>query len=195
MARYPPEHKAQTRERLLEAARTLFREQGFESASIDTVMAAAGLTRGGFYAHFASKEELVEEVLRIEPGLLRELRAVEPGPDAAERAVAAIGDYLDPGKRDELIGCPLVAHAVDAIRGGDNRRALYGAQVSGFIEQLAALNHPDNRQSGSCAEDDAVVAATLAVGAAILSSAMADAAEADRIETVCLAAIRERLAR
>ena len=68
--RYSPEHKEQSREKILEAARQLFRSRGFEGASIDQVMHAAGLTRGAFYAHFTSKDDLVRQVLAIEAGLL-----------------------------------------------------------------------------------------------------------------------------
>jgi TetR/AcrR family transcriptional repressor of nem operon len=62
--RYGPEHKPSTRARILAAAESLFRKQGFEGASVERVMRAAGLTVGGFYAHFASKEALLMESLR-----------------------------------------------------------------------------------------------------------------------------------
>jgi TetR/AcrR family transcriptional repressor of nem operon len=62
--RYSPEHKQSTRARILEAAQSLFRKQGFDGASVERVMKAAGLTVGGFYAHFSSKEALLVESLR-----------------------------------------------------------------------------------------------------------------------------------
>jgi TetR/AcrR family transcriptional repressor of nem operon len=62
--RYGPEHKSSTRERILAAAESLFRKQGFQGSSVERVMRAAGLTVGGFYAHFASKEALLAESLR-----------------------------------------------------------------------------------------------------------------------------------
>ncbi|HEX8705572.1 MAG TPA: TetR/AcrR family transcriptional regulator [Myxococcaceae bacterium] len=62
--RYGPEHKSSTRTRILAAAESLFRKQGFQGASVERVMRAAGLTVGGFYAHFASKESLLVESLR-----------------------------------------------------------------------------------------------------------------------------------
>ena len=55
---YSSEHKEQTRSRIVDAARRLFNRHGFEQVSIDRVMSEAGLTRGGFYHHFASKDEL-----------------------------------------------------------------------------------------------------------------------------------------
>jgi len=62
--RYGPEHKQSTHARILAAAESLFRKQGFEGASVERVMRAAGLTVGGFYAHFSSKEALLVESLR-----------------------------------------------------------------------------------------------------------------------------------
>jgi TetR/AcrR family transcriptional repressor of nem operon len=62
--RYTAEHKQATRARILAAAEKLFRAEGFSGASVERVMRAAGLTVGGFYAHFASKESLLAESLR-----------------------------------------------------------------------------------------------------------------------------------
>lgn len=186
MARYAPDHKAKTREHLIETARREFREQGFDSASIDRLMKAAGLTRGGFYAHFDSKEALVEEVLRLEPGLLGELRAVEEEPDAPLKAAERWDAYLDPKARSELIYCPLVAHAVDSIRGGETRRAIYTEQVTEMINSLEHIMGEDS-------EEEAVLLTVLGVGAAILSSAFSDKKQADRMEEICRAEIRKRL--
>ena len=61
--RYTAEHKEATHARILEAAERLFRAEGFSGASVERVMRAAGLTVGGFYAHFASKEALLAEAL------------------------------------------------------------------------------------------------------------------------------------
>jgi AcrR family transcriptional regulator len=60
---YVPEHKAETRIRILESARRLFNRNGLSAISIDEIMAGAGLTRGGFYSYFDSKEELVAEAI------------------------------------------------------------------------------------------------------------------------------------
>ena len=55
---YSPEHKRDTREKILESARRLFNKKGFSEVSIDEIMENAGLTRGGFYRHFRDKDEL-----------------------------------------------------------------------------------------------------------------------------------------
>ena len=62
--RYPPEHRDHTRARIVSAASRLFRRRGFAGVSVEKVMRAAGLTVGGFYLHFGSKQRLVTESLR-----------------------------------------------------------------------------------------------------------------------------------
>jgi len=190
MTRYPTDHKANTRTQLLDAARTEFRENGFEATSIDRLTQAAGLTRGGFYAHFKSKEALVREVLRLEPGLLRELRRLSADEPGRQTAARLFDDYLDPEKRDDLLYCPLVAHPLDALRGGDARRSLYAEQITGLITKLDELL---DVSSAADRDREAILVAVLAVGAAILSSTMPDQERADRIEEVCRTEIRRRL--
>src|SRR3981189_1080557 len=63
MARYSREHKLRSRTRILAASDRLLKERGAEAASIDAAMKSAGLTVGGFYAHFASKDDLARQTL------------------------------------------------------------------------------------------------------------------------------------
>src|SRR5882672_11598115 len=60
---YPAGHRERVRKRIVESARRLFNRGGFESVSVDSIMAHAGLTRGGFYSYFDSKSDLYAEVL------------------------------------------------------------------------------------------------------------------------------------
>ena len=61
--RYSPDHKEKTRAKILESAATIFRRQGYHATGVDKVMEEAGLTAGGFYAHFPSKDALLAEAL------------------------------------------------------------------------------------------------------------------------------------
>lgn len=63
---YPKEHKQRTRQRIVAAAGRLFAARGFEATSIDDVMCACGLTRGGFYVHFGNKAELYREAIGVQ---------------------------------------------------------------------------------------------------------------------------------
>lgn len=61
--RYRPDHRARTRDRVLQTARRLFADRGYGKVSIEDVMRDCGLTRGGFYAHFRSKAALYREAM------------------------------------------------------------------------------------------------------------------------------------
>ena len=185
--RYGPDHKEQSREKILEAARDLFRSRGFEGTSIDQVMKGAGLTRGAFYAHFGSKDELVREVLRIEAGLVESLRLAVAADEPKAAAMAAFGNYLDPAQRHNVAsGCPLVAHPVDAIRSGGGRKDGYTERLQALIASIDAVVEGDD------AADRTILAAVLAIGGGLLSAASADPALAERIDEACLGGI-ERL--
>jgi TetR/AcrR family transcriptional repressor of nem operon len=78
--RYSEDHKAQTRQRIIEEAARRFRRDGVSATSVQTLMKALDLTHGGFYAHFKSKDELVEEALLHSP-----LSVKDPPSRAGER--------------------------------------------------------------------------------------------------------------
>jgi AcrR family transcriptional regulator len=184
--RYNSEHKAKSRERIVEAARQLFRKRGFDGASIDQVMHRAGLTRGAFYAHFESKEQLISEVLGIEAGLVLQLRAAADAPDPAAASLRALSEYLEPEQRSDVAtGCPLVAHPVDSIRGDQDRRQRYTDRLRSLTDSLQDVLDDER--------DDAVLVSVLAVGGALLSSASSDPQFADAIGRVCLDQIKATL--
>src|SRR6185436_7342250 len=90
------EHKSETRERILEAAAAAFRARGVDAVGVGDVMGRAGLTHGGFYAHFSSKEQLVAEALGHASGQTTrkfDRTAASGGADALR---AVIDGYLDP---------------------------------------------------------------------------------------------------
>src|SRR5436190_3428462 len=106
--RYSKGHKLETRRRIVEAAGRRFKQDGIDGAGVATVMSDAGLTNGAFYGHFASKEDLVANVLA------EQLRAQRHDFDArpADRAglEAFVRSYLSPAHRDRPAdGCPSAA--------------------------------------------------------------------------------------
>lgn len=102
--------KAAIRAEIVEHAARLFRLRGHAGTNIDDIMLAAGLTRGAFYAHFTSKDDLFAEIVRMGHGLLPKLRA-------AETLDSVLDDYLD---REALTataqGCALASLAGDVAR-------------------------------------------------------------------------------
>jgi TetR/AcrR family transcriptional regulator, transcriptional repressor for nem operon len=104
-----PARKARTRAEILDHAGRLFRLRGHAGTNIDDIMLAAGLTRGAFYAHFTSKDDLFAEIVGSGQGLLTQLRAGEPA--------AVLKTYLDKaGLAATAQGCTLAALSGDVTR-------------------------------------------------------------------------------
>lgn len=175
------EAQAHREEIVTEAAR-LFRERGIEGVSVADVMAAAGLTHGGFYRHFKSKETLVAEATTH---AFEELLALLGGFDADNQADhaaardALIRYYLTPAHRDRAgEGCPATGLGASFSRGGESRdaRERYAAGVEEFAQWLATA--APGRDGAPTL--DLVTIATL-VGALTLARATAGAQLSDDI--------------
>jgi len=123
------EQVAENRARILDAAGRLFRERGFESVTVAEVMKAAGLTHGGFYGYFASKDDLIAQSLG------HALANAALAGDAALAEYAAW--YLSPEHcADRAGGCPTAALGAETIRQGGGARA---AMTAGLRHQIGAL--------------------------------------------------------
>src|SRR5687768_10451770 len=100
LMRYSKDHKQATRQRILEAAGRRFKEDGIDGAGVATVMSEAGLTNGAFYAHFASKEDLVANVLADQ--LRTQRQSFDAQPPARGGLEAFIRSYLSAQHRDQF---------------------------------------------------------------------------------------------
>ena len=109
MARYPANHKGKTRRRILGAAGRVFRTHGYACGGIGEVMGAATLTKGGFYSHFESKDDLfVHAIEHMLQRSQRQARAVLAGSHGLPLIRKAIQAYLSPAHLDrEENACPL----------------------------------------------------------------------------------------
>src|SRR5687767_14572633 len=108
LMRYSKDHKQATRQRILEAAGRRFKEDGIDGAGVAAVMSEAGLTNGAFYAHFASKEDLVANVLADQ--LRTQRQSFDAQPPARGGLEAFIRSYLSVQHRDQFAdGCPSAA--------------------------------------------------------------------------------------
>jgi TetR/AcrR family transcriptional repressor of nem operon len=158
-----PPNIAQTlrvRAELFGHAGRLFRLRGYAGTNIDDIMLAAGLTRGAFYAHFASKDDLFAEAIRTGQGLLGRLRGGEPA--------AVLKAYLDKTNLAATAqGCTLAALPGDVARATLAARLAYANVVYATIAELA-------RGKPRKLDADATVAAILAVGAVTLARAAGD---------------------
>lgn len=120
---YSPEHKLQTRARVVESARRLFNRHGFQQVTIDQVMASAGLTRGAFYHHFGSKDELyaaaVASFSSCNPFAVKAAQSELAIENPTEMASMLIDLYLsDDVLHDIDMHCPLYALPSDVSRAG-----------------------------------------------------------------------------
>ncbi len=153
--------KAAIRAEIVEHAARLFRLRGHAGTNIDDIMLAAGLTRGAFYAHFTSKDDLFAEIVRMGHGLLPKLRA-------AEKPEAVLDAYLD---REALSataqGCALASLAGDVARSPLPARLAYANVLHGVIGELA-------RGKKRSLDAEATAVAILAVGAVTLARASGD---------------------
>jgi TetR/AcrR family transcriptional repressor of nem operon len=138
--RYPPAHKHATRRRILEAASQAFRERGVAETGVDEVMRRAGLTHGGFYAHFRDKSELVAEACTSAfDEAVPNLDRIAAAPTPAARARLLIDSYLAPRHRDNRgSGCLVVAVGADMARLHGAARSGYARGVTQHLERLAA---------------------------------------------------------
>lgn len=143
---YSPEHKVRTRARIVESARRLFNHHGFEQVTIDQIMAAAGLTRGAFYHHFDSKDELyaasVASFITCNPFASQMAHAEVPVTDPQQLAHMLIDLYLS----DEVLEtidqhCPLYALPGDVARAGLEPQKAYTDLIRSLSNVYrAALN-------------------------------------------------------
>lgn len=148
--RYPPEHKHATRRRIIEAAGQAFREQGVAETGVDDVMRRAGLTHGGFYAHFRDKTELVAEACAAAfDAAVPNLERIAALTTAEARARLLIDSYLAVRHRDNRgAGCMVVAVAADMARLSGEARAGYSRGFAQHIERLCgALRLSDNAET------------------------------------------------
>lgn len=135
---YPPEHKQQTRARIVEAARRLWKAKGYANVSIGELMKDAGLTHGGFYAHFKSKDDLFAEAA-LDTQILERYRAMTADPGVTPLSVfeMVLDTYLSAGHRDNPSeGCPLVALSEDAWRMGRGVQSAYTKLTDTAVKQL-----------------------------------------------------------
>ena len=170
--RYDAEHKERTRARVLKEAAKAIRAEGPHRIGVAGVMAKAGLTHGGFYAHFASKDDLVIAAMsRMFDEASAKFDSLTAGKPHAEALQAYMDFYLSKQHRNARdTGCPLPSLSADLPRLGDAARRQFAAGVAGLTARigglLSALGRPDAEILASSALAEMVGALSLARGVA-----------------------------
>ncbi len=179
MARYGKEHKQATRRRIVEAAGERLKRDGIDGSGVSTLMADAGLTNGAFYAHFASKEDLVATAVAVQLcQQLERYRAVASGP-GREGVEQLVREYLSVEHRDDLEhGCPSAALLDELGRCSDATKHAYTDGVLGLVDEIASSLAPGDPQS---ARGQTLSLFALLIGTLQLSRALADRRLADEV--------------
>lgn len=192
--RYDPDHKARTRKALLAEAAEAIRRDGPDRVGVAAIMSRLGLTHGGFYGHFKSKDALIaaaiDEMFQQQEQAFSEQVSGRP----VDKALANyIDTYLSVGHvRHAVAGCPLPALSGDVARLGPSARKRFAAGVMGQRLRISTLLA---KLGFSRAEATALATSMVSEmsGAIALARAMADP---DEIKAICdrsRASIKKRL--
>lgn len=164
------EQMAENRRRILDVASRLFRDKGFDAVSVAEVMKAVGLTHGGFYGHFSSKDDLVAQTLA-------HILAVDS--DRGGDLRAYVGSYLSPRHRDNAAGgCPTAGLAA-AIR--HQSPAARSAMTEGLRSQIERIGKALPASEAADRRRVAIGSWAAMVGAVILARAIDDPALSDEV--------------
>ena len=187
--------KAESHDRIVRVASTRFREIGVDGIGVADLMKEAGLTHGGFYRHFVSRDELVAEAIE---------RALRDGSQGAFDAVAtsklgkqallfALVDwYLSIGHRDGLAtSCAVTSLAGDVARSNERARSAYTRQVSAYLELFVKLIDGDKPKAR---RTKAIAAWTAMVGAVSMARAVNDDKLSREILKTAAEEVKARLA-
>lgn len=172
---------AEHRERIIDAAGALFRAKGFDGIGVADIMKAADLTHGGFYGHFASKDDLIAQSSRqaMKRAAAHWGKVVAAAPDGPYAAL--LDRYLSPRHRDHPDrGCIFAALSGDAARCGKPVRAAFAEGLEPLIGVLADAMPG---RSKALRRRKAVAALAELVGAVILARAVADSPLSEEILT------------
>lgn len=175
--RYGPDHSEKTKNRVVKIAAAQMRKRGPDNVGVADVMSRAGLTHGGFYSHFGSKDDLIAAAIdRMFEESRARFREWTQGKDRPEALRAYINAYVSRAHRDKPEnGCAIAALSNDIGRQGSKARAAYDAGViglAGAIGTLLPIEDDAKRRAlalSMLAEMTGAVAAARAVGDASLS--------------------------
>ncbi|MYV54064.1 TetR/AcrR family transcriptional regulator [Streptomyces sp. SID3212] len=176
MARYGKDHKQATRQRIIERAGRRFKRHGIDGSGIAALMSDAGLTNGAFYAHFASKDDLVTHAVADQLRAQREsfaAQASDGGPGQVVREYLSVRHRDNPGE-----GCPSAALLDEIGRSSDATKQAYTEGLLAIIDGLNARSAPDDPEA---ARVKTLSVFAMMVGTLQLSRALSDPELADAV--------------
>ena len=181
--RYAAGQKEQTRKKIVETAGRIFRRNGYHASGVDKVMEEAGLTAGGFYSHFSSKQALLAAAL-AEAGSESRQRVEKEirGLSGHAWVKGFLGRYLDRKHIESIeLGCPLAALVSEVSRADETVKASFEEIVRNLQKRLASNAAP----GATRAEEKALAVVSMCVGGLGLARSVKDEQLADRILAAC----------
>lgn len=177
MTRYPKQHKIERRHDILDAASRAFRTRGIDAVGVAELMADAGLTHGGFYAHFTSKDQLVGEACAH--GLRLSAKRVLPHIQRRAQMTplqSFVRGYLSRSHRDDAVdGCVIAALAADVARRSPDTRHAFTEAAREYVGEIVRLS------AGELDEDGGWALVSGMAGAVMMARAVDDPRLSDRI--------------
>jgi TetR/AcrR family transcriptional regulator, transcriptional repressor for nem operon len=181
------EKAAENRARVVATASRLFRQKGFDGIGVADLMNEAGLTHGGFYGQFESKEQLAVEASRLQHDASAAKWRATVDANPKHPLAALIDQYLSKRHCDELGGCMFAALAADAARQGDAVRATF---TDGLEALLAVLVDVAPGRTKAARRRAAIATMAQLVGTVMLARAVDDRALAEEIRSSSAAALK-----
>ena len=178
MTRYADGHKERTRQAIVDVATTAIRAEGIEGARVSDVMRDAGLTHGGFYVHFGSKDDLVAEACAAGVVSARESVVAVASRATPKARVRAVLDAYLTGARRDAAGCTLATLGGEIARQPRKVRARFTRELAASLEAIAPLMAGMDEERRV---DQVLAMVASMVGAMMLSRAVSDRALSDRI--------------
>src|SRR6266403_247741 len=178
---YPAGHRAAVKKNIINSARKLFNRHGFESVSLNQIMAGAGLTHGGFYSYFESKSDLYAEVLGCfftDPNWKSCWEGVEVDLASADVAPQVVRAYLSRQHFEDVENsCPMVALPSDVARSSKSAKRAFETVFKAMVSVLERSSIENDRPR----RDTAQSIAALCVGGMVVARAMVDRTFADKL--------------
>jgi TetR/AcrR family transcriptional regulator, transcriptional repressor for nem operon len=184
---YPAGHRAAVKKNIIDTARKLFNRHGFDSVSLNQIMAGVGLTHGGFYSYFKSKSDLYAEVLgcfftdpewkSCRDGVDVDLSSTDVGPQVV-RAYLSHQHFEDVEN-----SCPMVALPSDVARSGVSARRAFETVFKAMVSVLERSLTEKGRARRATAQS----IAALSIGGMVVARTMVDLALADELRAACTA--------
>src|SRR5450432_1176052 len=188
---YPPHHREGHKKIIIDSARKLFNRHGFESVSVQQIMACAKLTHGGFYSYFKSKSDLYAEVLNCfftDPEWKNCWEGVHVDLSATDVGAQVVSAYLSRQHFEDVENsCPMVALPTDVARSGVSARRAFETVFKAMVSVLERSLRIKGRRRRITAQS----IAALSIGGMIVARTLVDRTHADELRAACIAAALE----